>query len=64
MNSVTITGRLTADPIQRFAGETPVCDMRVAIPRRPSVRSTTSTDTAASSSTVRPTASDQLGPIS
>lgn len=34
MNSISITGRLTADPVKRAAGETEVCDMRVAIQRR------------------------------
>lgn len=34
MNSISITGRLTADPVKRATGETEVCDMRVAIPRR------------------------------
>lgn len=34
MNTIQITGRLTADPQQRTAGELQVCDLRVAIPRR------------------------------
>ena len=34
MNTVSITGRLTADPQQRTAGELQICDLRVAIPRR------------------------------
>lgn len=34
MNTIQITGRLTADPQQRSAGELQVCDLRVAIPRR------------------------------
>ena len=34
MNTVSITGRLTADPQQRMAGELQICDLRVAIPRR------------------------------
>lgn len=34
MNTIQITGRLTADPVQRTAGELQVCDLRVAIPRR------------------------------
>lgn len=34
MNTIQITGRLTADPQQRTAGELQVCDLRVAITRR------------------------------
>lgn len=34
MNNVSITGRLTADPQQRTAGELQICDLRVAIARR------------------------------
>ncbi len=34
MNNVSITGRLTADPQQRTAGELQICDLRIAIPRR------------------------------
>ncbi len=35
MNSVSLTGRLTADPVLRATqGDTTVCDMRVAIARR------------------------------
>ncbi len=35
MNSVNLTGRLTADPIARTTkGDTTVCDMRLAIQRR------------------------------
>ena len=34
MNSVSITGRLTASPQQRTVGELQICDLRVAIPRR------------------------------
>lgn len=34
MNSITITGRLTTDPVNRTHGETQICDMRIAIPRR------------------------------
>ena len=34
MNSVTLTGRLTQEPNRRTAGETEVCDMRLAVQRR------------------------------
>ena len=34
MNTIQITGRLTADPQQRTAGELQVCDLRVAVSRR------------------------------
>lgn len=34
MNTTQITGRLTADPQQRTAGELQVFDLRVAVPRR------------------------------
>ena len=34
MNSISITARLTADPVQRTAGELQICDLRVAIARR------------------------------
>jgi len=35
MNSVNLTGRLTADPIVRTTkGDTTVCDMRLAVQRR------------------------------
>lgn len=34
MNSISITGRLTANPQKRTAGELQVCDLRVAIARR------------------------------
>ena len=34
MNSISITGRLTADPQARTVGELQICDLRVAIPRR------------------------------
>ena len=34
MNTVTLTGRLTADPERTQAGEHAICRIRVAIPRR------------------------------
>jgi single-strand DNA-binding protein len=34
VNSITLTGRLTAEPQKRSAGETEVCDMRIAVQRR------------------------------
>ena len=34
MNSVTLTGRLTQEPERRTAGETEICDMRLAVQRR------------------------------
>ena len=36
MNSIQLIGRLTADPELRYtAGGTPVCTVRLAVPRRP-----------------------------
>lgn len=34
MNTITLTGRLTAEPQHRTAGETEICDMRLAVQRR------------------------------
>lgn len=34
MNTVILTGRLTQDPQQRSAGETEICDLRLAVGRR------------------------------
>ncbi len=34
MNTVTLSGRLTADPQSRSAGDMQICDLRLAVPRR------------------------------
>jgi single-strand DNA-binding protein len=35
VNTISLIGRLTADPQARTAGETEICDLRLAVPRRP-----------------------------